>query len=113
MASDLEQAFNQIGASMMTDDFAAKLLAYVFVMGGGNEAVVCHEGLSAGIFMAQRKFNVFGGEVPRAEGVALMNKYIKELESSYENGEYRAEWLSEIYKRYDLGDGCRKATKRG
>jgi hypothetical protein len=42
LASQLEEAFNAVGASMMSDEFAGKLLAYVYVMGGGNEAFI-HE----------------------------------------------------------------------
>ena len=36
---DIEDAFNQIGTTMMSDDFAAKLLAWLHI-NGGNEAVV-------------------------------------------------------------------------
>ena len=39
LAQQLEEAFNQIGTSMMSMNFAAKLLAYVYVMGGEMEAL--------------------------------------------------------------------------
>ena len=104
LAAQLEAAFNQVGASMMQDDFAAKLLAYVYVMGGGNEAVTLHEGLHAGIRIAQQKFNLYGGEVPSAEGVRLLQKYIPELERK----ELHCPWLSEIEKRYNLKMGLKK-----
>lgn len=98
LAADLENAFNQIGDSMMRDDFAAKLLSYVYVMGGGNEAVTIHEGLHAGIRIAQEKFRLKGGEVPDANGVLLIQKYVYELERK----ELHCPWLSEIEKRYNL-----------
>lgn len=99
LAADLENAFNQFGASMMTDDFAAKLLAYVYVMGGGNEAVTLQEGLHAGICIAQEKFHIRGGEVPLAKGVVLIRRYVFELEKK----ELHCPWLSEIARRYNLG----------
>lgn len=98
MAADLENAFNQIGCSMMRDDFAAKLLAYVYVMGGGNEAVTLHEGLHAGIRIAQEKFNLKGGEIPDSNGISLIQKYVYELERK----ELHCPWLSEIGERYNL-----------
>lgn len=103
LAKQLEEAFNQIGTSMMSNEFAAKLLAYVYVMGGGNEAVTLHQGLNAGIGIAQQKFNIIGGEIPNQEGVLLIQKYIKELEQNMEE----TEWLEEIFKRYNL-DGPKK-----
>jgi hypothetical protein len=107
LARELEQAFNQIGASMMSADFAAKLLAYVYLMGGGNEAVTMHEGLNAGIAIAQQKFNLSGGETPDAEGVVLIKKYVTELEKGWE----KTIWLDEIFNRYNLTNkGTEKAS---
>jgi hypothetical protein len=97
-ARNLEFAFNSIGCSMMTADFAAKLLAYLYVMGGGNEAVTMNAGLNAGIAIAQQKFNLNGGEIPDAQGVELIKKYIVELEENLKD----AVWLNEIYQRYNL-----------
>lgn len=103
LAAQLEASFNQFGASMMQDDFSAKLLAYVYVMGGGNEAVTLHQGLHAGIRIAQQKFNLYGGEVPSAVGVRLLQKYIPELERK----ELHCPWLIEIEKRYNLNMGLK------
>ena len=98
LAGQLEEAFNQFGTSMMTDDFAGKLLAYLLEYGGGNEAVTMHTGLNAGIAIAQQKFNLKGGETPNIEGVIIFNKYLKELKKD----EMATVWLWEIYLRYDL-----------
>lgn len=98
LAGQLEQAFNNIGSSMMSDDFACKLLAYLYVMGGGNEAVTMHEGLNAGIAIAQQKLNIKGGEVPHARFIPIFQKRVAELEKDME----QTEWLKEIYTRYDL-----------
>jgi hypothetical protein len=97
-ARELEAAFNSVGASVMSADFAAKLLAYVFVMGGGNEAVTMNAKLNVGIAIAQQKFNLYGGEAPSAQDVGLIKRYVAELEK---NGKETA-WLGEIFERYDF-----------
>ena len=98
LASNLEQAFNSIGTSMMSLNFASKLLAYVYVMGGGNEAVVYNEELNAGIAIAQRKFNIFGGEKPDYKGIVCIRAFINELERKGD----KTPWLKQIYDRYNL-----------
>lgn len=98
LAQQLEEAFNGIGSSMMSLNFAAKLLAYVYVRGGGNEAVTMHEGLNAGIAIAQQKFNIKGGERPDYKGVACIRAFINELERKGDN----TPWLKDIYQRYNL-----------
>lgn len=124
LAPQLEEAFNQIGSSMMEKHFAAKLLAFTYVFGGGNEAVTMHSGLNAGILIAQEKFKIKGGCIPDAEGVKLIQQYIKEAEaaetlaklnqSAYKKQPKGLEksfdyflrqalpWLNEIYERYEL-----------
>lgn len=98
LAGQLEASFNQIGSSMMSDDFAGKLLAYLLEYGGGNEAVTMHKGLNAGIAIAQQKFNIKGGEIPNIDGIRIFNKYLKELKKDG----MATEWLWEIYLRYEL-----------
>lgn len=98
LASQLEEAFNNIGTSMMTTCFAAKLLAFVYVYGGSNEAVVFNEGLNVGIAIAQQKFNIKGGECPDYRGIACIRTFVKELEHRGDN----TPWLVEIYRRYGL-----------
>src|SRR6476619_6063083 len=96
MAQQLEEAFNQIGESMMKPEFAAKLLAFTYVLGG--EVTVLHEGLNAGIAIASQKFNIKGGETPKAEYLPLLQQYIKEMEATWE----QTPWLIEIYERYGI-----------
>lgn len=98
LAQQLEEAFNQVGASMMSLNFAAKLLAYVYVMGGGNEAVCYNESLNAGIAIAQQKFNIKGGEIPMAKSIPVIKAFIKELEQLGDD----CPWLQQIYYRYNI-----------
>ncbi len=111
MAQNMEYAFSQIGGSMMSDDFAAKLLAYCLVMGGGNESVTHHKGLNAGLGIASQKAGLKGGCIPNMKIVALFQQYNKELERDME----ATPWLQEIYERYNLtptGAGKKEAVKK-
>ena len=92
LAQQLEEAFNSVGSSMMSMNFAAKLLAYVYVMGGGNEAVVYNEALNAGIAIAAQKFHIKGKSIP------VIRAFISELERKGED----TPWLSAIYNRYNI-----------
>lgn len=98
LAQQLEEAFNSVGTSMMSFNFAAKLLAYVYVMGGGNEAVIYNEGLNAGIAIAQQKFNIKGGEIPMAKSIPVIRAFIHELERLGDD----TPWLQQIYSRYNI-----------
>lgn len=98
LAQQLEEAFNQVGGSMMSMNFAAKLLAYVYVMGGGNEAVVYNETLNAGIAIASQKFNIKGGEIPEWKSIPVIHAFVNELERRGDD----TPWLQEIFSRYNI-----------
>lgn len=106
-AGQLEEAFVKIGLSMMSEDFAGKLLAFLLKYGGGMEAVTHHKGLNAGIMIAQQKFNIKGGETPTIEGLQMLQKYNADLQA--EKQDLECEWLWEIYMRYDLPTGGLKS----
>lgn len=97
LAQQLEEAFNSVGSSMMSM-IAAKLLAYVYVMGGGNEAVVYNEALNAGIAIAAQKFHIKGGSIPMEKSIPVIRAFISELERKGED----TPWLSDIYNRYNI-----------
>jgi len=97
-AKQLEEAFNKIGGSMMSDDFASKLLAWAYVMGGNTEIITKHTGLNSGISIAQQKFNINGGEVPCEKGIKLVKQRITELEKHTND----TDWLREIEERYEI-----------
>ncbi len=108
LAQQLEEAFNQVGSSMMSMNFAAKLLAYVYVMGGGNEAVVYNEALNAGIAIASQKFHINGGEVPEARAIPVIRAFIKELEREGDN----TPWLQQIFTRYNITNKTVKKNEK-
>lgn len=114
LAAMMQQAFEQIGMSMMSDDFAAKVLAFVYIF--GSELCVLHEGLNAGIMIAQQKANLYGGNIPNATMLPLIQQRIKELEWAFKIEKMSREeyieavpgliegvsWMHEIYDRYQL-----------
>jgi hypothetical protein len=65
---------------ILSDDHCSRLLAYVYVLGGGNEAVVINGKLNAHIKEAQRRANLFGGKFPNTAFLPSIQKYVKELE---------------------------------
>jgi hypothetical protein len=93
---DLDEAFRSIGMNMLSDDLCCKLLAYTYVMGGGNEAVVYNVKMNTDIKIAQDRLNLHGGEVPNQELLPLLQQRIKELEKDME----KCEWLDQIIIRY-------------
>lgn len=107
LAQQLEEAFQSVGVSMMSMNFAAKLLAYVYVRGGGNEVVVYNEGMNTGIAIAQEKFHIKGGEIPQANSIPVIRAFIHELERKSD----ATPWLSEIYSRYNIKQTVNKNGK--
>lgn len=93
-----EEALNQIGASMMTDDFACKLLAWLNVIGGYTELTVINPAVNGGIQIAQKKLNIYGGEIPNQRLMPMLLQRIQELKSFQEE----TTWLDEIYDRYPV-----------
>jgi len=98
LAQDIQSAFMSIGHSAINADFACKLLAYTYVMGGGNKAVVLNPAMNAGIGMATQLLNLKGGEIPNADLLPNLQQRIAELEEDMEN----TAWLPEIGERYHL-----------
>ena len=73
------------GISFMSLDTCCRLLAIVHTIGGYYEIFTHHTKLLLDIKYAQRRLNIFGGEIPDKEGVLLLKQYINELESYYKD----------------------------
>lgn len=101
---DLEEAFNTVGQSMYSDDFCCKLLAWVYIYGGGNEVVTQNKGMFGAIQVAQKRLNLMGGEIPNAALLPTLQEYMKQAEY-HEKGVEPAEWVNtEINKRYGISE---------
>lgn len=79
------EAFASVGMNHLSFDTCAKILAVVYVYGGGNEDFTLNDKLRVDYNSAQRRFNITGGETPDAEGVEAINAYIMELENDIKN----------------------------
>lgn len=66
----------QCGLKIISDEWCAKLLAWLYLFGGGQEMTVFNTKLRSDIFEAQRRANLFGGERPDAEMCDAINGYI-------------------------------------
>lgn len=93
---EMETMFNKIGGSLMSDDFATKLLAWFHYSKGCNEMVVMDILLNPAIKLAQKKLNIYGGKIPNSKLIKLWSKYCKELKENL----IKTPWLSELTDRY-------------
>jgi hypothetical protein len=60
--------------SFLSDEKCGELLAWLNIYGGGNSACVLNKGLNAAIQLAQKKCNLYGGEIPNVEIVTILQK---------------------------------------
>ena len=90
--TDLESAFNSVGQSMISEDFAYKILAYLQTWGGGNSIVV--DKMYYMISLAQKKFNIYGGSIPKLD-IKKFDTYKEE----WGKGK-KCKWLKEFTNRY-------------
>ncbi len=85
----------EVGLYPINDDFYCKLLATLYVH--GSEVMVLDSRISADLLVAQKRLNLFGGELPKAELVPVVRQYIKELEECE-----HPEWLIALEKHYGV-----------
>jgi hypothetical protein len=66
------------GLKIISDDECCRLLAWLYVYGGGNEQVLDSR-VSNAIFYAQGRLNLLGGETPDADLLPVLQGYIKDI----------------------------------
>jgi hypothetical protein len=94
----MEEAFNKLGLSMYTDEWAAKVLAFVNALKGTDEAVATNPAL---FFAMQCSFNkLYPNERLNPAMVDLLNTYSRELADKG----LQTPWLKDIARRYALDD---------
>jgi hypothetical protein len=92
----MEEALNKMGLSMYTDEWAAKVLAFVNALKGTDEAVATNPAL---FFAIQCSFNkLYPDQRLNPAMVDLLQAYGRELA---EKG-LDTPWLNDIAKRYEL-----------
>lgn len=95
------------GIKILSDDFCCKLLAWLCMFGGEKEATTQNNKMRTEILYAQKRLNIYGGEVVNKDLLPLLKQRMKECGIG---GEPRLpEWIGEIDGRYNfktkLGSG--------
>lgn len=92
MLATAEQAYLKI----ISDDRCCRILAWLYVHGGGNEDTTVNLKLNADILEAQKRLNLFGGERVNSELLPLLQTYIKESETN------NPKWIADLCDYYGL-----------
>ena len=91
------------GIKMISDDHCCRLLAWLYVYGGGNEAVTINMKLNKNIMIAQKRLNLLGGEVPNVELLPTLQSYIREIEPIMHGAKItHPKWVYSICDYYGL-----------
>lgn len=100
------------GIKPLSDDICCRILAILYVFGGGDEAFTHNKKLLTDVQYAQRRLNLDGSERPNAPLCEKMKEYVKELEKAVKNATYSADaafsktydtWaVSFMYDRYKI-----------
>jgi hypothetical protein len=86
------------GIYEFTDNDCCCVLAWVYVYGGGHEAVIYNERLCGAILAAQKRLNIFGSEKPNAELAFKMVEYIK----SITDFDSPPKWVVELEQKFNI-----------
>lgn len=106
------KSLENVGVKPLSDDTCCRILAILYVFGGGDEAFTHNKKLLTDIQYAQRRLNLVGGEIPNGDLCEIMNDYVKELKESIRNATYNGKdafsktyetWaVSFMYDRYKI-----------
>lgn len=80
LQQDWLEACESIGIPAITLDTSARLMAIVYVHGGGEEEMVLNRKFTNDVQYIQRRFHLQGGERPDETFVVTMKHYVRELE---------------------------------
>jgi len=78
---DWLDACKAAGIPAITTDTSARIMAIVYVHGGGEEEMVLNLKFVNDVQYIQDRFGIQGGETPDRDFVALLQHYVRELES--------------------------------
>ena len=90
------------GLPIVSADKCCKLLAWLYVYGGGCESVVTDERLRNDILYAQRRLNILGGEVPDTELLPIFQEYVKSTGGYDKPYKTPPEWVIELEQEYGI-----------
>lgn len=81
---DWLEACEQVGIPAITTDTSARIMAVMYVHGGGEEEMVLNQKFVNDVKYIQRRFHIQGGEVPDENFVRIMQQYVRQLEQHLE-----------------------------
>lgn len=94
----------QCGLKVIGDDLCCKLLAWLYVYGGGKEKTTAGGKLSQDLFIAQKRLGLYGGERPNTALIPTLQGYVKECIRERSAGaaweDRTPGWVSELEERY-------------
>jgi hypothetical protein len=94
----MEDALNEMGLSMYTDDWAAKILAFMYCLNGTSEVIMTNPALNFAIQCCMKK--LYPENRINATLAMMLLDHIKELR---EKG-LQTLWINDIAVRYGLTD---------
>lgn len=100
-ASMLQTSF-VAGIKIISDDTCCKLLAWVFVLGGGTEESTHNIKLNTALMHAQKRANLLGGERVNLEFLEPIKNYSQDLNNFIEKKAQRPEWLTKLETEYNI-----------
>ena len=94
----------QCGLKVISDDLCCKLLAWLYVYGGGKEKTTAGGKMSQDLLIAQKRLGLYGSEHRNAMLIPTLQNYIKECLKARGAGtaweDRTPEWVSELEERY-------------
>lgn len=87
------------GIPIISTCTSAKILAAVYVLGGGEEKIVYSPKLIADVKYIQKRFHIDGGETPSKEIISMLKAYIANLSDKSQDHQ----WVNRLFKeRYNF-----------
>jgi hypothetical protein len=77
---DWLDACRSAGIPAITTDTSARIMAIVYVHGGGEEEMVLNRKFTNDVKYIQERFGIMGGETPDADFTQLLQHYVRQLE---------------------------------
>lgn len=102
MWANLLETAQITGIKVISDDTCCKLLAWVFVLGGGTEESTHNIKLNTALMHAQKRANLLGGERVNFEFIEPIKNYSQDLNNFIEKKSPRPEWLTELENNYNI-----------
>ncbi len=97
---DLLQTALSCDIKILNDDFCCKLLAWLYIFGGGHEKVIYNIKMRAEIQYAQKRLNLYAGEICNQTLLPLLKQRIQECGTHF--NPILPAWIAEIDDRYGI-----------